>query len=199
MTLLELLVKELPKHGGWPDSVFYVTQDSDGQVNGYGISVPTLHRETWAHQGFIGYLFDDKEMGLCQDWHTAIITRDHYEAALAASQQPVWGGEGLPPAGCECEFKYNNEEWRQGIIRYSSKYTILIDEGEDDFEDAESAFSPRDLKFRPIRTEEARKREDFIRAVSNHQNKIFGGLDTQFGELYDAIAAGGIPGGKLGS
>lgn len=43
MTLLELLVKELPKHGGWPDSVFYVTQDSDGQVNGYREEPPYIN------------------------------------------------------------------------------------------------------------------------------------------------------------
>lgn len=42
MTLLELLVKELPGHGGWPRSVFFMTQDADGQVNKFKNITPPL-------------------------------------------------------------------------------------------------------------------------------------------------------------
>lgn len=205
MTLLELLVKELPKHGGWTEHVYHVTQDSDGQVNGYGSSTPTLHRETWAHQGFFDYLFNNEEMDLCEDWHTAIITRDQYEAALAASQQPVWDGEGLPPSGVHCEWQtaaHPDGVWSSGRVNYISDFTVVfgIDIPEDP--DKEVVHYIDAVKFRPIRTEAERKRTDVAQQMCN----LFGngiklnekeGYGKAWLDVYDAIAAGKIPGVKL--
>ena len=93
MKLIDLLVQELPKRGGWPDGVSEIGQDYDGELMFYGrgnirtgiyLTLSSDHRNIYRHDG-------DK------------VTKDRYESALAASQKPSWNGEGLPPVGCERE------------------------------------------------------------------------------------------------
>lgn len=196
MTLLELLVKELPKRGGWPHDVYRVTQDSDGQVNGYDSSTQTLHRETWAAQGFIDYLFDDKEMDLCEDWHTSIVTRDQYISALAASQQPVWDGEGLPPVGVECEARccFLGSSWKRIILKWSNEKQFLYERVREGSPVHYSLAYVDQHSFRPIRTESERKREEVVAQIIKGANLA---QDNVAEAIYDAIAAGKIPGVKL--
>lgn len=94
-TLLAILVEELPKIGGWPEGVAAITQDSDAAINTYN-SVDGLEVNaygTWrCLDSWIDFCITAKNAPcLASDYATAIITRDQYEAALAASKEPLTG------------------------------------------------------------------------------------------------------------
>ncbi|MBU9829827.1 hypothetical protein J1779_07770 [Rahnella sp. FC061912-K] len=103
--------------------------------------------------------------------------------------EPVWDGEGLPPVGCECEFTSYaaGDVWHAGVVRYLSEHTIVIEFTDMLNGKAESISHPRTMKFRPLRSPEDVARDEFGAAVAG----------VRMSELYDAIAAGKIPGVKL--
>mgnify|MGYP006897060070 CR=1 FL=1 len=89
MTLLELLVKELPKRGGWPKGIEKISQSPiDGELY--------LFKPCEILTGRGIYFFE------VSDFCGIKVYKRQYEAAIAA-QQTVWDGEGLPPVGAECE------------------------------------------------------------------------------------------------
>lgn len=104
MKLIDLLIQELPKRGGWPDGaeccnlkqydrhcltiVFSRSQVGTGGKN------QIISKEEMVFSG-IGYLGNTL--------YDCTVTAGQYESALAASQKPAWNGEGVPPVGCECE------------------------------------------------------------------------------------------------
>lgn len=90
-TLMQILVQELPKRGGWPEGVKAITQDSDKAINTYN-SVDGLEINeygTWRYcKSWIDYCITAKQAPcLASDYDNAIITRDQYEAALAVSKE----------------------------------------------------------------------------------------------------------------
>ncbi len=96
MKLIDLLVQELPKRGGWPEGAveccwFRDEKDLDFfDVNG------NWDRQPINPFDLSGVAFQPNE-GNMQE-----IKKHEYESALSASQQPAWNGEGLPPVGIEC-------------------------------------------------------------------------------------------------
>lgn len=115
---------------------------------------------------------------------------------------PVWNGEGQPPVGVECEYSWAGEPWASGVIRYISKHTIIIETQADSTGDTECAYHPTDIKLRPFRTEADRKRDEVVQALCN-AGWGSGRVDEKSGygscwfDIYDAIAAGKIPGVRL--
>ena len=277
MKTIDLLVKELPKIGGWPEKVTHIGQDYDCELMFYGRG----HIRT-------GIILDELAIDHRKCGEVGVkITREQYEAALAAKNDgwiewgggecpvpygtmvdvkyrdglikkglqalivnsgrsasrlfwakdniptdiiayrlhqpqeteqaeaddeayldecigqdatPVWGGEGLPPVGCECEFMKHMLDaipnWRRGIIKYVSEYTVVIVEA---LSHGEFVAHPRTCDFRPIRSEADKKREDALDA-------IYGAIASaerahnrsdEADKVYEAIAAGKIPGVKL--
>lgn len=102
MTLLELLRQELPKRGGWPEGVRYITQDNGfstykGTICGYD-SLPKFNGKIWFSDELCQHTIQlMKTDDIVSDHATAIVTREQYDAA-------GWDGTGLPPVGCECEY-----------------------------------------------------------------------------------------------
>ncbi len=184
MKLIDLLVQELPKRGGWPNDCEKIEMSGMGKLFGSSYE----------------YLFDSEIFPKPLDWKHGVVTREEYQAAIAASKQPAWNGEGLPPVGCECEFKeQNKDEWRKCVIRYVSDYTIVVDTSPDKYEsdDEEPCFvNDENILFRPIRTEAERKRDEAIKELENVYRSIPHSDAVAYG-LYDAIATGKIPGVKL--
>lgn len=173
MTLLELPVKELPKRGGWPDEVHdlrFTTMKfiADCAGNEY-FHIADIHRLSLTER-------------------QKFITREQYEAAIAA-QQPVWNGEGLPPVGSKVE-SFINGDWRLVKVVYvgetGGEYEALVF----DVKTTKPAWSDQ---FRPIRTEADRKRGEAIDAL------ISLGVFTRpvAEKTVYAIAAGKIPGVEL--
>lgn len=103
---------------------------------------------------------------------------------------PVWSGEGLPPAGCECECQFRGG-WQKCTILFSGKQIVVAMVDDDEY-----PFESKGSLFRPIRSEADKKRYAAIESlfavldsgVSTSQDAI---------DIYDAIAAGKIPGVKL--
>lgn len=114
---------------------------------------------------------------------------------------PLWNGEGLPPVGCECEYTKQTlpgDEWTQCIVDYVGASFVVYR----DCYGVELTGIIGDIKFRPIRSEEERKREEAVQALCDAGGGS-GKVDEKAGygscwfDVYDAIAAGKIPGVKL--
>lgn len=100
MTLLELLVQELPKRGGWPEWAAAAVQDGDHEVKFAGIgswniqyTVDNMWRGTWGDLNFFITRMKARFTAptLASDHATRIVTREEYEraAAIKASEDMV--------------------------------------------------------------------------------------------------------------
>jgi len=194
MTLLELLVKELPKRGGWPANIKTIEQASDGML--MDADDETLTSED-------PYLFDDFMFIKADDWREGKVTIEQCESALAASKTK-WDGDGLPPVGCECEVKIGGDYFNLCRVVYSddSCGVAFVYLGGDDEKycgqiDCVSAKAAIDY-FRPIRSEADKKRDASIEALVEVYRNALGDVTGAFGCVYDAIASGKITGVKLG-
>lgn len=99
MKLIDILVEELPKRDGWPKRANCIIQDPDKRVE------PATCHPSVAKFGDGGFWFlDSSRIGgfevdtLAIDYTTAIITREQYEASLAAKNEGwiEWGGGECP-------------------------------------------------------------------------------------------------------
>lgn len=92
MKLIDLLVKELPKRGGWPEGVTYIGQEYDRELMFYGrgnISTGLILNEL---------AIDHRKLGKSGEK----ITRAQYEAALAANKAVVGHNGWIDWQGGEC-------------------------------------------------------------------------------------------------
>lgn len=113
MKLIDLLVKELPRRGGWPEVALNATQDKDGQVCFSAGAVPEFGYVAWEGGDWLGNEFYTTR---ASDYSTAIITREQYESALEASKAVVghngwieWhGGERPVDSDAIVEVKYRS-------------------------------------------------------------------------------------------
>lgn len=190
MKLIDLLVQELPKRGGWPDGVDAVEQDSEGQL---------FEMES-------DYCSDFK-LKKCDDWIADVVTKQQYESALAASQKSAWNGEGLPPVGEKVEFFINpNLGYRNDWIPDAgTEMEVVAHKTTTDGNDVavcywdeggagrSCCFVPESLK--PLRTEAEKKRDEVINEIASMIGR--GTFYEDAERIYDAIAAGKIPGVKL--
>ena len=186
MKLIDLLVQELPKRGGWPQNVTHIGQDYDRELMFYGrwdVSTGIFLDELAA---------DHRKRGETG----ARVTQEQYESALAESQKPAWSGEGLPPVGCECESKqFSQVDW------YKFKVVAVCDGHVFGFwgNGVSTALDSKMWEFRPLRTEAEKKRDAAIEKIK--ELLMFDhGDDQRVNDaifIYDAIAAGKIPGVKL--
>jgi hypothetical protein len=115
---------------------------------------------------------------------------------------PVWSGEGLPPVGCE--FEYGSHRTKAKCLAVAH-HMVFASKGNPDDEESdyeEFMISILDSEFHRVRTEAGRKREKAVQALCNAGGGI-GRVDEESGygscwfDIYDAIAAGKIPGVKL--
>lgn len=199
MKLIDLLVKELPKLGGWPDGAEYA------RVSHFGVGkilvdfrFPDAYGELSYCIGVIARNLIDT--GTDVDYH--MIRRDSYESALSASKKPTWNGEGLPPVGCECEYLDNNGEWYPVTIKYASAQLVVISGITKILGVEQGTEIAKDIvidkpQFRPLRTEAERKREAAIEAMQREADDGDNWVYSEYEIIYDAIAAGKIPGVKL--
>lgn len=179
MKLIELLVQELPKRGGWPEGVYLIEQSVRGCL--FNADEPRLP-----------FLFRGEFFAIAQDWRFGKVTREQYESALAASQKPVWNGEGLPPIGCECEVKRALDWVKCKILFISDTHVVLM-------ADEECCWNTCACQFRPLRTESERKHEAVLESICAVLEMVAQDYkrEDEAKLIYEAIAAGKIPGVKL--
>ncbi len=197
MKLIDLLVQELPKRGGWPNGAEYchLTQYdrhcltivfSHKQVGTGNNS--TTSSEEMVFSG-IGHLGDTL--------YGCIVTAKEYESALALSQKPAWNGEGVPPIGCECECHVDEGVIHCIVVGYDFDGKAFVMRNVP----ARKYFSiqANSGRVKPLRTEAERKREAAVEKIKELLMFDYGDdpriNDATF--IYDAIAAGKIPGVKL--
>lgn len=208
MKLIDILVRELPKRGGWPEGVAAMAQDADGAVQNYsGTDHIRIHHDVATGNSRIpsSYSIDAGDVPASLDRLTAIITREQYEAALAASKQG-WNGEGLPPVGCQVETLFNGE-WVEATVAYTGRPESSGAADTCKWKEA-LVFDCKTTRpfwadeFRPIRSEAEKKRDE---AVAKLTDAICGevpdtGMATAANyavRAYDAIAAGKVPGIRI--
>lgn len=205
MKLIDLLVKELPKRGGWPDGAIECCRH-------YGTNSIDFYDETgnWDDDCYLKYGKDFAKDCIYEETseshHLQSISRSEYESALAASQKPAWNGEGVPPVGCECEYLDNNGKWYPVTIKYASDQLVVISGVTKILGVEQGTEIAKDIiidkpQFRTLRTEAERKRNNAAKEMARHANtdehrKFNAGLRNCL-SIYDAIAAGKIPGVKL--
>lgn len=114
MKLIDILVRELPKSGGWPEGADFVVQDGrDGRVKFGRNPIEVGLSAKWSNEVWQGeWNFSTHNDFICHeissDWH-AILTREQYEAALASSKPecdadviPAIIGRFVPSGGFNC-------------------------------------------------------------------------------------------------
>lgn len=286
MKLIDLLVQELPKRGGWPEGAKTVAQDLCGEVWGFNCGAPKINNGAWWSSASGTDLTSPSKVQidlladlLADDWSSTFITREQYEAAMAAknggwiewgggkcpvddgevvdvmfgrggristniaecwcwihrgtssditayrlhqpqeAEQPeaseedlnecigqdaaqVWGGEGKPAIGEKCEH-HSGGQWE--AVTIAGIYENLVT-GFTDYwmvkEDGSSYTVGNPYRFRPIRSEADRKRDEAVQALcdaggGNGKVDEKAGYGSCWFDVYDAIAAGKIPGVKL--
>lgn len=193
MKLIDLLVQELPKRGGWPDGAIYICTEKDG--------TPRIVGSGWHDNKSLSSfkVNDDK----------SIINFDQYESALAASKNTAWNGKCLPPVSAKVEFFINpklgySNNW---IPDAGTEMEVVAHKTTTDGNDVavcywdeggagrSCCFVPKSLK--PLRTEAERKRDAAIEAMQREADEGDNWIYSEYEIIYDAIAAGKIPGVKL--
>lgn len=185
MKLIDLLVRELPKRGGWPDGsaeLYWHKGASFAQfykVDGIGSGKALVKTAGVEYSG---------------DCEGEQILKTQYEAALAASKLQ-WDGEGLPPVGCECMVRgeIGDDGWYECKIiahTFFDGYNCAV------FQTDSTVSCSSDGNFRLILSEADKKRDASIAAIDLELLLVMNSSKTAE-VIYDAIAAGKIPGVKL--
>ncbi|WYC18350.1 hypothetical protein [Citrobacter phage vB_CfrS_K1M] len=209
MKLIDLLVRELPKRGGWPDGAEAVVQDADDMEFYFYTGGPVVNTgKSWWFKDSVDsstWIFYEGKFEVADDHDTTTITRDQYEAALAASQKVEWSGDGLPPVGCECERKFtgcSDTYWEMIKILWAGDDEILYEYIGKNFNSTKqyhSNVSSTHL-FRPLRSETDKKRDAAVESINYWMPEYIPDTPNEYyhaKKIYDAIAAGKIPGVKL--
>jgi len=176
MKLIDLLVQELPKRGGWPCAIPVLVQSSSGYVYQAG-------------GGEFIY-----QLELADDWMDAEITCEKYCDALRALK-PIWDGEGLPPVGCRVE-ALCGDKWVEATVAYTDRpeghggATVWKEALVFDCKTTKPFWTD---EFRPIRSEEDKKRDEVIKNMSHSLRANGSVTEEQLNRLYADIAAGNIP------
>ncbi|EGJ2553784.1 hypothetical protein IHF37_004575 [Salmonella enterica] len=171
MKLIDLLVQELPKRGGWPDGAEIAVQDADSQI------CFSSHGDVYANKCQTDWYGGDWGDGdwsnpfidtIADDRHECIVSRKQYESALSASQKPAWNGEGVPPVGCECEYSLNaGRTWWKCKIDYivGTQGVVMLCDTFEGVQYVKFSSYGGTLKFRPISAEADKKRERICDAI----------------------------------
>lgn len=143
----------------------------------------------WADSNIIAYrLHQPKEAEQAKADNEADLNE-----CISQDAAPVWNGEGVTPqAGCMCELSWAGDEWQPcKILFISNQLVVSLKES-----GIEEAYSISDVIFRPICSEAERKRDESLRVI---YEILDAGTSTKqdAADIYDAIAAGKIPGVKL--
>lgn len=202
MKLIDMLVQELPKRGGWPDGAESVVQDADDSEFYFFTGGPVKNggKSWWFvdsdnRNDNSKWIFFEGKNDIADDCNSAIVTRAQYESALAASQKPAWNGEGLPPVGCECECYVDEGVIHCIVVGYDLDVKAVVMRNVP----ARKYFSiqANSGRIKPLRTEAERKRDAAIEAIQREADEGDNWIYSEYEIIYDAIAAGKIPGVKL--
>lgn len=152
-------------------------------------------RWSWAHYGTGGDIIAYRLHNPREAAQTEADDEADLNECIGQDAAPVWNGEGLPPVGVECECSWCGDEWQPCKILFASNQIVVVKLKESGMDDA---YNIGDVTFRPIRSEAERKRDEAVAQLNNFVAMGKFALDEDLASaVYDAIAAGKIPGVKL--
>lgn len=214
MKLIDLLVQELPNRGGWPDGALSITQDNDGSLCVWDTNDPHYDGFSWKHHTgniLVYFWCGDGAIPLSCDHKESIVTYWQYKAALSVSQKSARNGEGIPAVGEKVEFFINpklgyRNDW---IPAAGTEMEVVAHKTTTDGNDVavcycdeggagrSCCFVPESLK--PLRTEAERKHEAVLESICAVLEMVAQDYkrEDEAKLIYEAIAAGKIPGVKL--
>lgn len=211
MKLIDLLVQELPKRGGWPKGANFAVQDINGAVK-FANTLTHLHYlsgEWRSNEDGHDWIYRDRPFDgnfitkwTADDNHRAVISMARYEREIMknkTSKQPAneWNGEGIPPVGTKCRIIISDRDFGECEILFVGE-SLLVWRQDSTYQ--EGSGYHRHMKFRPIRTEAERKRDAAAEAIHRYMPEFIPDTPNEYyhaKKIYDAIAAGKIPGVKL--
>lgn len=90
-----------------------------------------------------------------------------YRMHKSEHQKPEWDGEGLPPVGCECEYETNGYGIKKVLVECITMDGIAFTWlGEDPrFRGLDCINTSQSHRFRPIRSEADKKRDEAIKKI----------------------------------
>ncbi|HBL4908508.1 hypothetical protein [Enterobacter hormaechei] len=159
MKLIDILVQELPKLGGWPDGIDDIEMLSDGTIYFNGDIAPDNYKLTQCSDGW-------SRLKSAKDYSNA-VTREQYEAALAASKTE-WDGEGLPPVGVNAEvfFAVDTEpKWHSFLAKFIGENHVIALVGLEEISYKKDELLTSDVKFAPLRSEWDRKLDEITQSI----------------------------------
>ncbi|HAU5445735.1 hypothetical protein QL203_16895 [Cronobacter malonaticus] len=204
MKLIDLLVRELPKRGGWPKLAKKIHQDHDGEVWGW------INEDDPQRIFTLDQVATNARPRAKDETYENMVTRDQYEAAIAAAQQPAWDGEGLPPVGTICEYRTSSDGNLPVRIECVTQDGVAFTwlGGNDQYKglDCVNAFWAA-KHFKPVSLVADKKRAAGVTALAKaagnddfeyDRRTIDGELSSpEWYELYDKIAAGEVAGIRI--
>lgn len=194
MKLIDLLVQELPKRGGWPEGAVECQRFVDEATIDFYDENGNWDDDCSLTYSSIAVELVRKPAYPCESEQ---VTRDQYKSALAALNKPAWNGEGLPPVGCECECHVDEGIIHCVVVGYDFDGKAVVMRNVP----ARKYFSiqANSGRIKPLRSEAEKKRDIAVKVIKGLLMFDYGDdprvNDATF--IYDAIAAGKIPGVKL--
>ncbi|KAE9723510.1 hypothetical protein ACS6L5_00745 [Enterobacter hormaechei subsp. oharae] len=196
MKLIDILVRELPKRGGWPEGAVECVRFVDEATIDFYDEHGNWPDDCSLTYGPIAKAICITPTEPCQRESVTLV---EYESALAASK-PEWDGEGLPPVGCRVEANYGGE-WVEAMVAYTDRpeaHGDAVAWKEALVFDCKTTRPFWADEFRPIRSEADKKKYGTIEKMlsiffsappvdePNENDRV------AMAELYDAIRSGKI-------
>lgn len=163
----------------------------DGQVQSGYPAGEYSWEHAWQNSNIIAYRLHQSH----EAEQTEADDESNLNECIGQDAAPVWNGEGFPPVGVECEVSVDGGcSWCTYRAINEKNGARLIEIG-----NFTEEFQNNNWIFRPIRSEADKKREDALDA-------IYGAIASaerahnrsdEADKVYEAIAAGKIPGVKL--
>lgn len=172
MKLIDILVRDLHKFGGWPEgAVECVRYIDEATIDFYD------EHGNWPDDCSLTYGAIAKEICVSpnEPCQRETVMYSEYEAALAASKQE-WDGEGLPPVGCECEYETKFDGWQPVRIELIKSEGIAFTwlSNSQAYNGLDCVGVQKSGSFRPKRQDAVRKRDE---AVKEFVRQLIGCVD----------------------
>lgn len=187
MKLIDILLQELPKRGGWPEDSNEICQSNQDT-------------EIYTSSEILRDFYVDRKAEDCGIYNG--VQRQQYELAL---QETIWDGVGLPPVGARIEVNSPSSGWTKVTVT-AVKDNWLVAQYEDGAElasthrilERDGSFTNSTHMFRKLKTEAERQHEASIADLQESLKESGYGLPDGAAEiLLEAIAQGKVSGIKL--
>lgn len=157
MKLIDIFVRDLHKFGGWPNGAVECHRFVDEANIDFYDADGEWQEDCFIRYGNFAQEAVRKSITACE---SESVTKEQYDEAIAATKRG-WDGVGFPPVGCECEF-FDCEKWLKVTMLYGGSQLVVLFDHDNQIERSFST-SRIDGKFRPIRSEAERKRDEAVK------------------------------------